>query len=291
MDFLDARIFTENLVEQAGQISIREFVNYPFFYLLSEGSPEDLPNITPKYHTRLNQFLNFLWFAKDNSVTIGSMFCFLPNTKYLMQNIKLATYSNSEGNHSEILVTKKDFEIALKAFEQFTRLSNEEDNVLVPKAKFEERPVVTDSSYHYADYNKNTRIERALSFLTMARANSFLPLKIALCMSLLECLFTTDRQEVTHKVCERVSLYIGGSYEDKVQNYKIIKDAYDVRSGFFHGQDIDKKQDTRLQLAIHSQKVDSILRTILTKVLFDDFAIFNGSKDARVDFFSRMVLG
>lgn len=288
-DLLDANIFTQNVIEQGGQIVLREFINYPFFYMQTDGNPDELPRITDSSLSALNRFINFLWISKDNSVNVGNLFCFSPDAKYLMRTMKLAWYSNSKGGSEEVLITKADWEFALRAFEQFENLSSSNDDITLPKTEFPTRPVITDSSYHYTDYNKNTRIERALSFLTMARTSSFLPLKISLSMSLLECLFTTDKQEVTHKVCERVALYLGGTYEQKMQTYSAIKEAYAVRSGFFHGQEIDKKQDSRAKLVLHSIKVDDMLREILKKVLFEDSSIFNGTTEARIEFFNKMI--
>lgn len=288
-DSLDKKIFTQNFIEQVGFLSSKEFIEYPFFFLSTEGEKEDLPIITPKYHSLLFQLLNFTWIVKDNNFTVGNLYCFIPEADVLFFNSKAQLPSNSKGDYIESKLTRDNLEHAKKALYQYKQFSSSDKEIQMPVKEIGTRPIVIDSKYHYVDYNKNTRIERAFSFLTMARTNSFLPLKISLYMSLLECLFTTDRQEVTHKVCERVAIYLGGNYENKINNYTSVKKAYDIRSGFFHGQNIDKKQDSRINLSLHSEKIDSIIRKVMTKVLFEDFEIFNGSDEIRVGFFNKMI--
>jgi hypothetical protein len=290
-DQLNSNIFTQKMVEDGGQIAMREFCDYPFIYgLFDLENKDELFPITNKFLSRIHQFVNCLWFAKDNSVNAGYLFTHLPENGYTLKNVKQASYSNSQGEYGEVLITKADFELAESIFNKMIAMSKQDASFQMPKLDYSGgRGVASDGDFHYRDYNKNSRIEKAFSFLTMARTSSFLPLKIALCMSLLECLFTTDRQEVTHKVCERVALYLGGTYSEQIVTYKTINEAYDVRSGFFHGQDIDKKRDNRVSLQIISKNVDDLLRVIFKKVILEDEAIFNGTKEERKEHFFKMV--
>ncbi len=290
-ELLDTTIFTQNLITQAGYISAREFQNYPFFYSKTEGVKDDLPKLADNFHSKLNKLLHFIWLRKDCSVNVGNLYSFIPDSVHLMSSKKLASFSSSVGDFSETVITKEDLEHALAAYNQYEKLGSESSGVEKPEAPYSARAVISDSLYHYVDYNKNTRIERAISFLSMARSNSFLPLKISLYMSFLECLFTTDRQEVTHKVCERVALYLGGTYELKLNTYNAVKTAYEIRSGFFHGQEIDKKHDSRKKLEQQSFTIDNLLRQIVNKILFHDYEIFNSANDIRKDFFGKLVLG
>lgn len=290
-DYFAKEIFTKNLINQAGVISVNEFRNYPFFYFKTLSNPDSLPQLANESHNKLNSLLNFLWINNDCSVNVGNLYCFIPDTEYLFASSKLAYFSSANGYFTETKINEFDFKEAYKTLQHYEGLASITIEDPKPQITYFDRPKISDSAYHFTDYNKNSRIERAVSFLSMARTNSFLPLKISLCMSFLECLFTTDRQEVTHKVCERVALYLGGSYEEKQLNYNSIKAAYDIRSGFFHGQEIDKKRDSRIQLEEHSKKVDDILRKILKLVLFVDSEVFNGPNEKRKDFFNKMVLG
>ncbi|HEY0356591.1 MAG TPA: hypothetical protein VGC29_10325 [Flavisolibacter sp.] len=290
---LDSNIFTEHLLRQAGEIPLREFCNYPFIYGifdLEEG--EDLFRFIHSCHSRLHQFINCLWFVKNCSVNVGYCYTFSPDNKHVLCNTKQASFSNYNGGTEEVQIFKKDLEYAENIYNKMLGMASDDSKIELPKIEYDftkPRPVTSDGPYHYKDYNKNNRIERAFSFLTMARTNSFLPLKIALTMSLLECLFTTDRQEVTHKVCERVAVYVGGSFEEKIANYKTIKEAYDIRSGFFHGQDIDKKKDNRINLQKSSKNVDDLLRLVMNKVILEDSKVFNNSDENRKNYFFKMI--
>jgi hypothetical protein len=52
-------------------------------------------------------------------------------------------------------------------------------------------------------------------------------------------------EEPTHKVSERTAFYLGGDNETKIKNYELMKEAYDIRSKFVHGQELDKKYKLR----------------------------------------------
>ncbi|WP_175423365.1 MULTISPECIES: hypothetical protein [Bacillus] len=59
------------------------------------------------------------------------------------------------------------------------------------------------------------RLDRAHYFTLGARVSSILPMKIASYCNALECLFTTDKSEVSRKIAERVALMLGTSDESK----------------------------------------------------------------------------
>jgi hypothetical protein len=285
----DPDLFPEFVMQASGSLILKEFKNYPFFYSSEDADAALLPSYTTKRLSILNQFINFLWLRKDNSVNVGVIICHIPDANTIMQSMKQSAYSNAKGRYEETLLSNEDMDYTLKSFLKFIENSNGHSSTFQNSPTFSERPIHVDSIYHFADYNTNSCIQRAFSFLAMARSNSFLPLKISLYMSVLECLFTTDKTEVTHKVAERVALYLGGSQEIKELNYKTIKEAYTVRSEFFHGQTISKKKDNRINLENESFKVDTVLRAILNKVLFQDAEIFNGTDEKRSKFFNSLL--
>ena len=92
-------------------------------------------------------------------------------------------------------------------------------------------------------------------------------------MNIYECLFTTDTSEITHKMAERVAYYSSSEREDRVDIFKLIKEAYSVRSRFFHGKESDEKT-TLLKLNEMLKRLDSLTRHILTKVILEDSETF-----------------
>ena len=72
-------------------------------------------------------------------------------------------------------------------------------------------------------YNQYNRVARAVRFIDLARSQDFLPLKISFYIACLESLLTTDNTGVSHKVTERAVLILGGDFEEKQENFKLIK--------------------------------------------------------------------
>lgn len=287
---LDSSLFTPYIVDQLGHVLAREFTNYPYLkgFVVVEQAV-DMVEIAEKYLTRFNHFINYLWFAKDNSVNIGTLFTLHADGNRAFLKFRGAGYSTASGVYEETTISLKDLEIAASAYEKIALLQSPTPN---RKVEFDEnaRVTITDSPFHYKNYNENNRLDRALSFLAMARSNSFLPLKISLYIAVLECLFTTDGTEVSHKVSERAALYLGGGYKMKQRNYDILKANYDIRSGFFHGQTINKKLVAREKLESRSAELDEILRQILSRIILLDSAVFLDDNELPL-FFKRLLLG
>lgn len=82
----------------------------------------------------------------------------------------------------------------------------------------------------------------------IARSESVLPLKIMNYCSVLECLFTSDNTEVTHKVAERFARFIGKDFEDRKRLFKLVKDTYKIRSKAVHGQVVKDSTDSMKSL-------------------------------------------
>lgn len=289
---LDASRFNQLLIERGGTINLTEFLNKPFFYGVTDVETIDHAfQITQSQLTILNQFLNFIWFARDNAINVGHLYGVVPVESFVTQNIKTALYSNSRGGSDSVQITLQDLEHTVAVFKKFQKLSTDDSKVVMPEKDYSAGVVVHDSPYHYKDYNKNNRIEKATSFLTMARAQSLLPLKVSLYMSLLESLFTTDRSEVVHKVAERVALYVGGSFEERIALYRTVKAAYEVRSGFFHGQTIEGKKDKRVNLESTSFGIDEIIRKLMNRVILNDSENFLLPQDEFAEYLHRFVFG
>lgn len=293
-EHLDAKIFNDHVYKQIGNINIREFISKPFFVSFLEiRDKEDFAITTTKTYSALNALASFIWLAKDNCIDVGLMYSYYADVDdIVLSKYKIANTSNAKGEYSETILNLEDLKLAEKAFLKVTELQNNKpDKKKAPNPEINlTRPVISDTGYHYRDYNENNRIQRALSFLVMARSNSFLPLKVSIYIAILETLFTTDSIEVNYKVCQRVAFYLGGDYEKKFANFQKVKEAYDIRSKFFHGQELAKKKDTRGYLASVSVEIDNILRNILTKVLFEDSELFLKDNNFLNSYYNQLVL-
>ena len=121
----------------------------------------------------------------------------------------------------------------------------------------------------------NYRITRAWTFLLKSRMTHVLPMKIAFTIPVLECLFSTDANEVTQKVSERAAFYFGKDNTERQGIFDIIKDVYNLRSKYFHGQELKSKHESIDNQKLLSLSMDCLLRRIFTKVIMEDSALFN----------------
>jgi len=294
---LNRSIFDIDFLHQVGTIKIQHyFVNRPYFFHTEELDAPLNENVWIKTllsrKTIYNQLINYLWFLKDNSSSVSDVIAYVPSIAGKIYQIGHgAGFSKADGTFQTTVFTVDDLHTATKIYCAIAGLQQDE-KINRPEIKTTKDPAVIDSAYHYRNHSKTNRIERALSFLFMARATSFLPLKISLYISVLESLFTTDVGEIVHKISERLSLYIGGDYENRIDLYKFMKQAYGVRSKFFHGQKQDKGKGETKSLQDCAIELDSILRVTLTNVIVNDSQLFTTKTDDLLnDFFNKLIFG
>jgi hypothetical protein len=133
-------------------------------------------------------------------------------------------------------------------------------------------------------------LTRVSYFLNLARDCSDLSVKVAHYATCLEILFSTDSSEISHKLAERVALFLGHTFEERKQLFNRIKSLYSVRSKVVHG-DVFTKASVR-KLREISLDADDLLRQLLRLILDSDAlcALFEGSKEAREEYFIDLVL-
>ncbi|RYE39060.1 MAG: hypothetical protein EOP48_26235, partial [Sphingobacteriales bacterium] len=247
-DSLRGWLFSEELIKIAGTTFIEWFTKYPYLYSIEDvNSLEQVPPKCEYYQSKINTLLSLLWFIKDNSANLFSLIGYIPEANHqVFHRSPKSAYSNSSGSYSDQSFTIEEIEKVARISQSIAKYSRPRTSVQRPP--WDGTPSISDTKFHYLLYNENNRIEKALNFLNMARSNSFLPLKIALYFSVFEAIFTTDDAGLSHKIAERASLYLGGGFEEKIDNFKKIRKAYDIRSKFYHGQNLSNKHDTRDKL-------------------------------------------
>lgn len=208
----------------------------------------------------LLMFIDFLWLVKDNAVYFRNIYC---NTNEVDNSVKTtiyystAIYSRSDSGFSDISFTENELLEALTLMNRFCQLC--------PDYK---------KSHSEFDYRGTNRIEKSFAFIRTARKIQLLPAKIAMYMSALECLFSTDSGELVFKISVRTAFYIGIDNEDRKYIQSNISDAYDIRSKYLHGGEPKKRlinKESQMDLAI---KIDDILRRVLNKAITKDSSVF-----------------
>jgi len=284
---------SEKLQSAAGEVTIKEYLKYPYFHLKTEFTQDDKEKVNEKdvvniihansshLYNNLEMFIMCLWFIKDNSTFLGGFHTYMPSINYLI-NISIidSIYCDSSGkyNHGETY-SIDELNRTLKFFVKYNEAINHSSVKLLPKNQ-RTPPLQSITTIPY-NFTKITRIERAIHFLKLARTSTQLHLKISFYICIYESLFSssTEKTEITHTICERVALYYGFNPSHRKGIYTQLKEAYGIRSTYFHGQSFDTKKYRDKDLTPIAQNLDNLTRSILTIILLADSKIFNQEGD------------
>lgn len=259
-------------------------------YITSDSSREkkmvDLAAHSLTMQSFLNTYLFLLWFEKDNSISADYAYVrtkpiLFPSVNTIVQNdinMYTCTCGQVETEFSEMELT-------------YVYNLGKRINAICPKNKntiHEQAPTQEDisdptkmfvhSEVEYQDYG---RLERAILFLSKARMESHILPKISAYCSVLECLFSTEQTDITYKISQRVALYVGNDYDERLYLKKLIGTAYNIRSRYIHGNkisvdDLKEKGNFRKdKLLKTSTEIDNVLRIVLTKIITEDHEVFN----------------
>ncbi len=236
---------------------------------------------------KLNQLVNglasFLWFIKDNSVNPTEIYGHVSHGKdhSLLSMSPTSVITNCHAQQKEVSFTKDEIDRAYNLSRQYISICPQNEEEFADKISSRAYSGNVSSGFMKAEkeeisYNNFNRIERAIKFLQIARETTYLPRKISMYMPIFECLFCLEAEGVSHKVSERVAFYLG---YDKKGIFKDLKDAYNIRSRYLHGDEIKKDQTKREYQIDLATKIDNITRSVLTKIITDDSTKFLQKKE------------
>jgi hypothetical protein len=236
-----------------------------------EEENEFFQKIQPDY-TAFNTFFNFLWFTKDSCVSYKQgLICVKDSPSgYCFSNS--ISFSKSDGTISVDVFTEEDLKKAIVIHKAYSQVDNDLTSLKRVQTRSPSQTYVRFEENF--DHNDLNRIQRAFRFLDLARSNRLLTLKITFYVLLLECLFSANEdRRLTYKVSKRVSCYVGKTADEQNEIFTFIKDCYDVRAKYVHGQALKDNHSTHELLKPISVKLDSIIRNVFIKVL-----IFNSKE-------------
>ncbi len=232
----------------------------------------------------LNSFINTFWLIKDNSITGMQAVCHL-NTFLQLSGVHWnnEVNFNARGQLEDVVFTAEDLREARYMFLKFPmicpNLFNELIIELTDAAEFN-APNITFHKHNYMEYD---RIERAFVTLYTARGQADLPFRISLYMSVMECLFANgERSEINFKISLRAAYYLTNDLDERIEIQDCLSNGYGIRSSFFHGIDIRKKEKNKYseeKLAELSVSIDNILRRVFRKIFFGDYSTFKDDKE------------
>lgn len=206
---------------------------------------------------KVEVFLTCLWLVKDNSITseVGFLHMYekYPEEGIFTSNVIPNLPSTSDGEFKNTEFDADELTQAIKYYNEFEFNPKSSQADIITQL---ENPLIKGSN----------RIDRAFYFLGNARNTTALPIKSLNYCSLLECLFTNDSGEISHKVSERFALYIGNDFEARKALFKLSKELYKIRSKATHGQPVGAQPDHMRRLLIEiDNRVRNILLTSINK--------------------------
>ena len=229
----------------------------------------------------LIDLLNCLWLVKDNSINITNVVSWFPNKALLSKLLVQISFCDCGGVNSMVRFNREETIQAHDFFIKYKLIINrpatyikDENDIFLDRQAGITRTLVR-AQYKDFDYNKTNCIERAFHFLQTARSQDYLIYKIAFYMPVLECLFCTNSNEITTKLRYRIAFYIGSDKDEIIKIDDLIKDCYDIRSKFLHGQIYSKKKAYKpSELLDYSVKIDKVIRRVLRKIIEFDSDTF-----------------
>lgn len=233
----------------------------------------------------MKTFLLFLWFIKDNSISLEETYGNFEKLNQLLQYNSHSLNSTAEGVFKDVIYEEEELKRAVDLVLQYTKLCPARPEEITGFDQSDTGIVSQLSPGFPRDVNEN-KLERAMAFLNTARSTSHVPQKITHYMSVLETLFSTDSAEATQKVSERTAFYLGSDRVSRLVIFNDVKKAYGTRSQFVHGQKIKLKYP---ELAQQASKVDKIIRQVLTRIITTDHSNFLNDKNACEKFLTELI--
>ncbi|EOI7472900.1 hypothetical protein OZ701_002944, partial [Yersinia enterocolitica] len=226
----------------------------------------------------LDMLVNSSWLIKDNGMLCEIAYCNKTDRKSVSEwsnNSLMSMFTMADGDRFiDVEFSKEDL------------INWEKTNDKIQSYLYNNNSTVFDS---FID-SKYSRYGRAMNFIKSAKREYNPAMKIAHCCSALESLFSTDSAELSHKLSERVAIFLKDYGYDPLNTFDDIKGYYNIRSKVTHG---DSLRTTKVEtLPSESQRLDSYLRKIMNIILNSDelMNIFNGSKENFESYFKRKLL-
>ena len=225
------------------------------------------------YMRILYAFSLAMWLVKDSCLDFDQ--CFLNYTKdnksYVDCNSMQGMMFNAEGKNELLEVSFEEVNKAKMYFENNLSLSSAKND--------------------YSNFDKNlSRISIGLYFLQYSRQLVDLGLRISTYINAFEALFSTDNNELSHKLSERVAFLFAETPEERLLMYQNMKKAYGIRSKVFHGEGLDLKKFSEIRDI--SLFCDITLRKIILKILTVEEleSIFKSDKTRLDVYFNELIL-
>ena len=274
-------LLDDEFLSVAGSIEATHQLNAN--HILYCETDENVFSKTPSSNDALIKWLIWLemlisdsWLIKDNAMACEVAFCKMSeathtewSSNYLSNPVSVSSgeqYKTTEFNIKDL----KEWEAKCHKLQSY--LHNNNSGVLTSFTN-----------------KQHSRIGRSRRFISAARKEPHPAIKISHYCSAFESLFSTDNAELSHKLSERVALFLTEHGYKPMSVFEDMKVFYGVRSKVTHGDNLQSSRE--MELGALSNKCDSYLRSIFN-VILDDIKlqnIFDGKKDEHEQYFNEML--
>lgn len=225
----------------------------------------------------LQMLLNDLWFIKDNAVICEAAFCKLSDeshSAWTRNHLANSIFTSSGSCFKNTICSIDELKEWDKKSEQIQSYLHSSKSTFLNS--------FTNSSF--------SRIGRSMRFISAATKERHPAVKLAHYCSAFESLFSTDSAELSHKLSERVALFLKDYNFNPLKVFDDMKSFYGIRSKVTHGDSL--KTNKEQQLSQMSLDCDVYLRFILNSILNDKklLSLFDGKKDNFEDYFKNKLL-
>jgi hypothetical protein len=223
------------------------------------------------------RFLATFWIVQDNAAVVENGFLARRRSDGYIEvfsNFVGGQYFSCDGKSESIKLTREQLR-----------------EVRLLSIQILEKPSEMTSSQHSYITESVTDITRTLYFITQARRTNDLALKVTHYCTAFETLFATSQVELSHQLAERISSFLHTDLDSRVALFKLIKEAYGVRSKVVHGDTLGKAKFADLPRI--SDFCDSTARQVLSRYWTDPMAhaLFQLPKDKFDDEMIRSIMG
>ncbi len=254
-----AKIVDEDFRKAAGIIEYDHFINAENI-LYCEISQEDFGKDLDSeqalfiWLSWLQMLISDLWFIRDNAVVCEAAFCKMTNLSSVAwtRNSLFSSAYDSSG------LPFKPISLDINDLHTWDKKSSEIQTYL-HRSKSTSFDSFTSTNF--------SRVARCMRFVRAATKEQHPAVKLSHYCSALESLFSTDNSGLSHKLSERVAVFLRDYGYNPVEVFDHFKVFYDIRSSVTHGSSIRPNKEKLL--SSHSQQCDTYLRVILG-ILLDD---------------------
>jgi hypothetical protein len=290
----DANItFPASFWSDVGHLFVLDMQQHPF--LLKECQFNSKDDVFEQLDASAEYVLELffsLWLLKDNSCNFISSVGYWSLSDYSLQMFSTGVYTTAKGDFADVAFGIDEISQAYKLYNKIVSLRSVKITTELKRASgaLQARPGYAIGVDQYVSYNEYNRIERAIGFIKQARESTSIGAKISYYVLVLECLFATNgTSELTHKVGERCANYIGSDTKNKLVIFKKIKELYDIRSKYVHGQPLGKQFNEGKDPSPLSVEADELVRKVFVKVITEDGEKFLWKNDPFEDWVNSMI--